>query len=124
MVLNSLPREARLTKSGEIRFVFRLGRRVDAKEIEIIWLPRKSNYQMRGRTTSRVCVVVGKRFVRIAARRNRLRRLAKEFFRLNKSRIDPQVDIVVRISSCNLFNYKDLARGLEIVFKKAGLISD
>ncbi len=49
-------------------------------------------------TTARMGVVVGKRFVRSAVARNRIKRVVREVFRLNRLEL-PCVDMVVRIAA-------------------------
>ncbi len=123
MVAKSFRRGERLSKRSQIRLVLKSQRRSSISGITLMWEPRKAEQEnQKSSSVSRFCVVVAKKIVENAVQRNHLRRLAKEFFRLNKNRIQFPVDIVIRISSCNAFNYNKLSNLLESVFKKAGLI--
>lgn len=67
----------------------------------------------------RLGLIVG-RHAGCAARRNRLKRLLREFFRLNKEAFPLSADIVISVKKENIFvkNYKDveaeLSAALEI----------
>ena len=65
-----------------------------------------------GLDTGRLGVSVGKRFDKRSPRRNRMKRLIREAFRLNRSRL-PAVDIVVVVRpGCRLDGLEAVSRAL------------
>jgi len=66
----------------------------------------------------RLGLIVG-RHAGCAARRNRLKRLLREFFRLNKEAFPLSADIVISVRKENTFveNYKDVEAELSTAFK-------
>ncbi|MBI4388476.1 MAG: ribonuclease P protein component [Candidatus Omnitrophica bacterium] len=120
MISNSLRRGERLTTSCEIRSVLKSQNRVCTDGITLAWGLRKDT----ALSHSRFCVVIGKKAVKNAVQRNRLRRIAKEFFRLHKNKLRFSIDVVAQISDCNLFGDKELSELLKVIFKKARLICD
>lgn len=69
----------------------------------------------------RFCVTVRKGITKTAVWRNRVRRVLKEFFRLNKFKIDPAAYIVVQVNEYKLFNYKEIEKVLTPLFQKTKL---
>lgn len=113
-------KENRIRKRGEILEVLKSRNRIGASGIQLKWIARKNAHK----NTSRLCVVVGKKDVRIAAERNRAKRLVREFFRLHRQELKSFVDVAVLVKSFKLFSYKDIERILTDLLRKAGLICD
>ena len=82
-------REGKLLKKREFDSVFKKGRRFRGGRIELIYLPN-------GLDGSRLGLVVPKK-VGKAVVRNRIKRILREIFRLNRSRLSQNLDIVVRV---------------------------
>jgi len=80
-------KEEHLRKPREFDTVFENGRVVRDGQLRIFNLPNGLDY-------SRIGLVVGKR-IGSAVRRNRVKRLFREAFRLNKSRLPRGFDLVV-----------------------------
>ena len=57
-----------------------------------------------------------------AVQRNRMRRLVKEFFRINKNRFVLTADMVVEVKRYSDSTYKDIAPMLQALFIKSGLL--
>ena len=72
---------------------------------------------------SRICVVVRKKDVKAASRRNRLRRLVKEFFRLNAGKFLFPIDAVVQPKNYREIKYKEIEDLLTVQMKQVGIIS-
>jgi ribonuclease P protein component len=64
----------------------------------------------------RLGLVVGKKVRKEAVRRNRMKRLLREFFRLNKHRLPASQDIlIVARKDFSFMKYRDLSSKLEEV---------
>lgn len=69
--------------------------------------------------------MVNGRLVRSAVDRNRIKRLTREFFRLNKHRFRQNFDIIVRAEFVyNSINRNDLQKTLKALFNNAGIMAD
>lgn len=86
--------------------MFRRGRRRRVGGIELITLPNDVGF-------ARLGLVVPKRSVRGAVQRNRLRRWAREAFRLRQRRL-PAIDIVLRVHGAAL-GHTDIEAALELL---------
>lgn len=84
----ALPKKNLLRKSAEFQIVYRQGKRLYGPQFSIIFMPN-------GGGESRVGVSV--HGVRKALRRNRIKRLFKEFFRLNRDVFEPAADVVFAV---------------------------
>ena len=90
----TLPSRLLLKKTSEFQNVYRHGKRLRGRNFILIFLPN-------GRGECRVGVSV--HGVKKAVRRNRIKRLFKEFFRLNRDIMDPAADIVFAVrGGCEL----------------------
>lgn len=83
------PRERRLTERTDYLVCYDQGRRYFTKHFILFVLPRPDESQ-----PSRLGTGVGKKIGKAVAR-NRVKRLLKEFFRLNQQSIGPGLDIVI-----------------------------
>jgi ribonuclease P protein component len=91
---------------AQFQAVFRRGRRRRVGGIELITLPNDVGF-------ARLGLVVPKRSVRSAVQRNRLRRWAREAFRLRQRRL-PAIDIVLRVHGAAL-GHTDIEAALELL---------
>ena len=115
----------RLTRPSDIRAVFKSPKRVRAAEFTLRWQPADFSQHKgsAGNETggSRFCVTVTKGVVKTAVKRNRIKRLVKEFFRLNMQNLSQVADVVVQVNECKEFKYKEIDKILKLLFQKAGL---
>ena len=81
-------REERISKKRDFERVLKDGRRFKGKGFTLIVL-RRNDLSHR-----RIGIIVSRK-VRGAVKRNRTKRLVREFFRLNKDRFPPSSDIIV-----------------------------
>jgi ribonuclease P protein component len=82
------PRDLRLTRSAEIRELFRTGRRVSAPPLRVVYGPN-------GRGHARLGVQVSRRAAGNAVRRNRIRRRTREAFRRLLDGSGLEMDVMV-----------------------------
>ncbi|MFH1905089.1 MAG: ribonuclease P protein component [bacterium] len=115
----SFSRDERLKKYNQIKPVFANGRRY--REIF-------GNLYMRTNDTSRtrlgIVVRIPKVFKDRAVQRNRIKRLVREFYRLNKHNIVKGIDIVfeVFLSSTSTYKYNDVEINAFNLCKKARIL--
>ncbi|MEN8134870.1 MAG: ribonuclease P protein component [Thermodesulfobacteriota bacterium] len=84
----SLPKSSLLRKPREYRNVYNRGRRIRGNHLTIIYAPN-------GNEESRLGISV--HGVKRAVIRNRIKRIIREFFRLNRAFITPASDIVFAV---------------------------
>lgn len=84
----SLPKSSLLRKPREYRNVYNSGRRIRGDRLTIIFAPN-------GNEESRLGISV--HGVKRAVKRNRIKRIIREFFRLNRTFITPSADIVFAV---------------------------
>ncbi|MFZ5493484.1 MAG: ribonuclease P protein component [Pseudomonadota bacterium] len=97
-------RQQRLLAPQQFKQVFRSGRRRRLGAIEVITLHNSAGL-------ARLGLVIPKRAVRRAVNRNRIRRWAREAFRLRQHRL-PACDVVLRIHAAAL-THADLDAALD-----------
>ena len=109
--MRSFGRNLRLKSSEDFQKVRKQGRKHSARSFLIYILPNTSGLRRLG--------LIAGRHAGCAARRNRLKRLLREFFRLNKEAFPPSVDIVISVRKENaaVKNYKDVEAEFSTVFK-------
>ena len=106
----SLGKEERLLKSSEFKRVFHGGKSQSTEHFKVFVFSNKTNKRRLGITTSRK--------IGTAAKRNRIKRLVREFFRLNKTLLTPSSDIVfVAQKGADTLDYSGLFEELKILLK-------
>lgn len=83
--------EYRLSKTDEFSSVFAFRKALRGTHFDMLHRPNSAS-------TARLGVVIGKKFVRSAVKRNLVRRIVRESFRLSRAKL-PRRDIVVRVSA-------------------------
>lgn len=106
-----------LKKNYEFQNVFKKGNWYggDLLSIYILKNNKNSNY---------IGVAVGKKVSKSSVKRNRIRRLIKEAYRLEENKIIKGINIIIvwkTTSSFELANFKDITKDLNICFEKAGI---
>ncbi len=88
MVRYTLPKTALLRKSAQYNAVYRRGKRIRGQYFSLIFLDNDQGYNRLG---------ISVHGVKTAVRRNRFKRIVREFFRLNREFMPPAKDIVIAI---------------------------
>lgn len=83
------PKAMHLVKTDEISSVFTFNRRINSEHFQILVKP---GLYVHGR----LAVIVSKRIAKLANRRNYIKRLSREVFRLHQDKLSG-MDIVVRV---------------------------
>lgn len=110
------PASIRLHLKREFERVFQQGTKVVGPDV-VLWHLRRE-----GASGTRLSVVVSSK-LGTAVRRNRLKRLVRECFRLSRGKLAGGSDIVVypRPGMCRWKGLPEAQRSLEQVWRKAGL---
>jgi ribonuclease P protein component len=99
----------RLRRRIEFSALFKSGKRIHSEYLTVILSTNTSDVRRLG-------LVVGKKVRKEAVRRNRMKRLLREFFRLNKHRLSASQDIlIVARKDFSFMKYRDLCSALEEV---------
>jgi len=99
----------RLRRRIEFSALFKSGKRIHSEYLTVILSTNTSDVRRLG-------LVVGKKVRKEAVRRNRMKRLLREFFRLNKHRLSASQDIlIVARKDFSFMKYRDLCSELEEV---------
>ncbi|MEW6608764.1 MAG: ribonuclease P protein component [bacterium] len=109
-------KKERLLQTKDFQNVYTSGKRYHSKNLILFVIPTSNSLTRIGFSISRK--KVGK-----AVKRNRIKRLLREAYRLNKNSLIGGVDLVVVLKneSVELLNFKDVERELLSLFKRAGL---
>ena len=89
---SNFTRKERIRLDREVEGALRSGRRCSDESFVLSWRPRAGEGFLPTRLALRVPSAVGN-----AVRRNRLKRLLRETFRRDKSRLKPGIDLVVSV---------------------------
>ncbi len=105
----TLTKGERIRRRSEFTALFQSGKRIHSEYLTVILRRNTSG-------TRRLGLVVGKKVGKKAVRRNRMKRLLREFFRLNKHRLPASQDIlIVARKDFSFMKCQDLCRELEKV---------
>ena len=88
---NAFARRFRLTKTDEFSSVFGFKRAIRGQLLMLHYRPREA-----GETVARLGLVVGKKLLKAAVRRNLVKRVVREQFRRQRAKL-PAIDLVVRL---------------------------
>ncbi len=107
----SFDKEERIRKRKDYQVVYQEGARIHSKSFVIIVSPSHRGIRRLGVTVSKK---VGN-----SVKRNRIKRLVREFFRLNKDRLPGSADIVVIArKDISLLTYRAVLAELEVMCER------
>ena len=89
MVKFRLPKQAKLVKTDDFSSVFNLRKRIANKHLVMRYRPNDNN-------SPRLGLIVAKKTAKLAVKRNYMRRVVRELFRLNQHQL-PAVDLVIQV---------------------------
>lgn len=102
----NFPKELKIRKTSQYEEIFGSGKRLRSKHFDILYVQNSVGY-------SRAGLVVGKKNVRSAVRRNRIKRLIREVFRNNKSLFDSMDVVFLARKGSEKLNYSLVKREIE-----------
>ena len=112
-----LTQKHRFHGHGSLRYLYKNGTAVRSSFITVKYIenPRRKN--------SRFTVVISKKVVKSAVRRNRLRRRIYEIIRLELPNMKDHRDVAVMVFSSEVYNIdsKSLVRLIKTIFSQASL---
>lgn len=94
-------KQERIASSRDFKKVMKLGKKIQSKNFTLFILQNDYNFHRLG--------IIIKKGVGKATYRNRVKRLIREFFRLNKHLIKNHFDLIFLIKKgCTIKNYQDV----------------
>lgn len=106
MKRQSFGKDERILKRKEFTAVYDQGRRLSSENFIVLLRPNPSGIRRLGLTVSKK--------IGMAVRRNRIKRLLREFFRLNKDRLPPGQDmVIIARKNASSRTYDEVRRELE-----------
>lgn len=113
-MLQTFPRSARLTKTGEFSSVFSFKRSFKGKFLSLYYLFHEKSEKIFD-ISARLGIVIAKKMLKKSVDRNRCKRILRDIFRLHRYELTNfgQVDIILRLNYKNitqLTNYNQLLR--------------
>jgi ribonuclease P protein component len=122
---NRFSKAERLSNRARIAEVLKSGRRFDREFVSVYVSVRAgSNKTPNDLPTSRLCIVVKKKYVRLATQRNYVRRVVREQFRAVRAFVKNCADVVVsvHIPPKKKSDYRRALIGqLDAVFRESGI---
>ena len=84
-----LPKQAKMIKTDDFSSVFNLRKRIANKHLIM-------RYRLNHYDTPRLGLIVSKKIAKLAVKRNYMRRVLQELFRLNQHQL-PKVDLIIQV---------------------------
>lgn len=114
----SFSKKYRLKKSGDFKLIYQKGHSLTNRELVLYWLSREDESQKFG-------ISVSRKVERKANRRNRLKRLLREAYRLNRPGLRKGVYlfVIVRAKAKEL-NFEEISCSLVSLLGRAKLFCD
>jgi len=116
MPREGLPRRCRLTGATLFRALYRDGRRVTGRHLDL-------RYRANGRAASRGGVTVRRLPGLTSVARHRLMRLGREAFRRQRAELAPGWDLLLVMTSSGPLSYAEVAEELRQLSAQAGVRS-
>lgn len=103
-------------KQAQFKKVFTNGSRVRGKGLTVVFAKNAAG-------PANVGIAVPKAVIGLSTRRNRIKRLLREAYRLNKAKIKPGLDIVI-IAGRPFSSFREAEEAFLSILKKAGLLRE
>ena len=104
------PKELKIRKTSEYEEIFGSSKRLRSKHFDILYVNNGLGY-------SRAGLVVGKKNVRLAVKRNRIKRVVREVFRNNKSLFDSLDVVILAKKDSDTLNYSHVKQEFEEIIR-------
>ena len=104
------PKELKIRKTSDYEEIFGSSKRLRSKHFDILYVKNKLGY-------SRAGLVVGKKNVRSAVKRNRIKRVVREVFRNNKSLFNSFDVVFLAKKYCDTLNYSEVKQEFEEIIR-------
>lgn len=107
----SFPRHQRLVTKAEYKAIFDKSDKISQKHLLILFKKNTSPY-------ARLGLIVGKRVAKSAVKRNQIKRIMRESFRLNQKQLKGLDIVVIARQQCDTLTKLDLRKGIDQLWKK------
>jgi ribonuclease P protein component len=104
-------RKHRLIANEEFKSIFDKAEKISQKQVTVLYKPSHNTYPRLG-------ISVGKRTSSSAVRRNRIKRIIRESFRLNRENLKNVDIIVIARQACDKLSNQKLREALEKLWEK------
>ena len=104
--MKSFSRDRRLLAKAEFQAVFDESKKVSQRYLLALYRPNQQ-------AEARVGIMVGKRAVHLAVERNQIKRVIRESFRVNQTKLQGLDIIVIVRNQCNVLTKVQLREGVE-----------
>lgn len=113
----SFSKKEKLSQPSDIRRVLRSRQNYRAHGFSVHWQKLDSGDLVQ----SRFGVLVSAKLIKGAVKRNRMKRLVREFLRQNKNKFRFKGDFIIRAGEYKILKYKELEQTLGLVLGRAGI---
>lgn len=104
-------RKHRLISNEEFKSIFDKAEKISQKHLTILYKPNHESY-------ARLGISVGKRTSSSAVRRNRIKRIIRESFRIHRENLKNVDIIVIARQQCDKISKQKLREGLDKLWEK------
>ena len=107
----SFPRQRRLVTKAEFKSIFDKSKKINQRHLVLLFKPNQSDF-------ARLGVIVAKRTVNSAVKRNRIKRILRESFRHNQDSLKGMDIIVIARQQCDKLSNQKLREGIDDLWVK------
>ena len=116
------PKEQKLCHKKVIERLFKRGKTISQKSFKVIW-DLSENYN--DSVLLRTLIIVPKKKVKLAARRNLIKRRIREVYRIKKKQLElflernkQQLNLAIIYQAQEIYNYNVLAKKINVLLKR------